>query len=292
MRYGYFPGCYVLTRMMQYDLSARNVMKKLGIKIVDLSDTPCCGPSIIKSVNYNMASALSAQILAMAEKKGLNTVVTLCPECFSSFIKLNDSFKEDIEFKKEVNNLLFSTAGFNYEGGVKVKHLLQIIYGGIGFKKLNKNIIKKFNGLKVAVQPGCHFIRSSTSYHPDDPENPRMLDELVENLGIESVYWPLKLWCCGAPTLSFDRDLSFNLAGKKLGSAKMSGADCIVTACPYCQMQFDRSQPLVEKKLDEKFGLPAVLFTQLLGLSIGLSSKEVGLNMNRVSPNTILNFIE
>jgi len=293
MRYGYYAGCYVLARMLQYDLSARNIMKKLNVKIIDMSDAPCCGPAIIKSVDYRLASALSAQILAMTEKRGLGTIVTLCPECFSSFIKVNIGFEEDTEFKKEVNDILSSTAGLNYGGGVEVKHLLQVVYDDIGLKKLNEDyIVKKFRGLKAAVHPGCHFVRPSTSCYPDDPANPRMLDELVESLGIESLYWPLKLWCCGAPTLALDRDLSFELAGKKLISAKASGADCMVTLCPYCQAQFDKYQPMIEKKLDEKFGLPVVLFTQLLGLSMGLSPEEVGLNMNRASSNTILNFIE
>ncbi len=293
MRYGYYVGCYVLARMPQYDLSARNILRKLDVEIIDMSDAPCCGPATIKSVDYRMASALSAQVLAMTEKRGLDTIVTLCPECFSSFIKVNIGFEEDVEFKKEINNLLSSMASLNYEGSVKVKHLLQVIHDDISLKKLSKeHIAKKFSGLKAAVHPGCHFTRPSTSYYPVDPEDPRMLDELVEELGIESVYWPLKLWCCGAPILAFDRDLSCKLGGKKLKSAKTSGADCMVTLCPYCQMQFDYYQSIVEKKLDERFALPVVLFTQLLGLCMGLSPEEVGLNMNRVSADTILDFIE
>ena len=291
MRYGYFPGCYVLSRKLQYDLSARNVMKKLGVEIVEMTDAPCCGPAIVKSVDYSVASALSARILAMTKERGLNTLVTLCPECFSSFIKVNTGFKEDVKFKEEVNHILSSTAGLKYNGDVEPKHILQVVYEDIGLKGLSEHIIKRFNGVKVAVQPGCHFLRASTSYYADDPEDPRMLDEVVESLGMESVYWPLKLWCCGAPTLAFDRELSLKLAGRKLRSIKASGADCIVTACPYCHMQLDQYQPMVERRLNEKFGIPTFLFTQILGLCMGLSPEEVGLHMNRVSPSKILDFI-
>ncbi|MCD6263426.1 CoB--CoM heterodisulfide reductase iron-sulfur subunit B family protein [Candidatus Bathyarchaeota archaeon] len=291
MRYGYFPGCYVLSRKLQYDLSARNVMKKLGVEIVEMTDAPCCGPAIVKSVDYSVASALSARILAMTKERGLNTLVTLCPECFSSFIKVNTGFKEDVKFKEEVNHILSSTAGLKYNGDVEPKHILQVVYEDIGLKGLSEHIIKRFNGVKVAVQPGCHFLRASTSYYADDPEDPRMLDEVVESLGMESVYWPLKLWCCGAPTLAFDRELSLKLAGRKLRSIKASGADCIVTACPYCHTQLDQYQPMVERRLNEKFGIPTFLFTQILGLCMGLSPEEVGLHMNRVSPSKILDFI-
>ncbi|UCE29160.1 MAG: CoB--CoM heterodisulfide reductase iron-sulfur subunit B family protein [Candidatus Bathyarchaeota archaeon] len=293
MSYGYYPGCYALARMPQYDLSARSIMRKLDVEIIDMSDAPCCGPAPIKSVDYRMASALSAQVLAMAEKKGLDTIVTLCPECFSSFMKANVGLEEDAGFGKEVKHLLSSTAGLDYQGGVKVKHLLQVIHDDIGLKKLRKDyIIRGFEGLKAAVHSGCHFSRFSASYHPVGLEDSRMLDELVEGLGIESVYWQLKSWCCGAPILAFDRDLSCKLGGKKLQSAKVSGADCIVSLCPYCQMQFDYNQSIIEKKVDKRFTLPVVLFTQLLGLCMGFDKKEVGLGMNRVSADAILDFME
>jgi len=281
----------VLARMTQYDLSARNTVKKLGIEIVEMSDAPCCGPAIIKSVDYSMASALSAQILAMTEKRGLDTIVTLCPECFSSFIKINTAFKDDKRFKEEVNQILSSTAGLKYSGGVEVKHLLQVVYEDIGPKKIEGQVVKQFSELKAVVQPGCHFVRSSTSYYPDDPENPRLLDNLVKSLGIETLDWPLKLWCCGAPSLAFDRELSLKMAGKKLKSIKTAGANCIVTACPYCHMQFDQNQTMVEKRFEEKFEIPTLLFTQLIGLSMGLGPEDVGLNMNRVSPSQMLNFM-
>lgn len=239
-----------------------------------------------------MAQVLSAHILAKTGSIGLDTIITLCPECFSSFIKLNVDFKEDNKFKKEINSLLSSTTGLNYKGGIKVKHLLQVICEDIGQKILSEHIVKRFKDLKAAVHVGCHFIRPSTNLYPDDPEQPKMLDELVNSLGVESIYWPLKLWCCGAPTLAFDRELSLDLAGKKLKSAKASGANCMVTLCPYCQIQFDLFQPIVEKKANERFKLPIILFTQLLGLCMGLSPKEVGLNMNKVSPNTVLKFLE
>ncbi|RJS89416.1 hypothetical protein CW700_04625 [Candidatus Bathyarchaeota archaeon] len=64
-----------------------------------------------------------------------------------------------------------------------------------------------------------------------------------------------------------------------------------MTACPYCHTQLDQYQPMVERRLNEKFGIPTFLFTQILGLCMGLSPEEVGLHMNRVSPSKILDFI-
>ena len=268
-------------------------MRKLDIDIIDMSHTSCCGPAPIKSIDYRMPLGLSAQILATTEKEEINTLITLCPECFCSFMKVNTSLEDDKGLSKEVGHLLSSTTGLDYKGTVEARHLLQVIQNDVGFKKLRKeHIVKGFKGLKAAVHSGCHFSRPSASNRPVGSGDSRLLDDFVKGLGIESVYWPLKSWCCGAPTLAFDRDLSYRLGGRKLKSAKMSGAHCMVTMCPYCQMQFDYNQLIIEKKVDEEFALPVILFTQLLGLCIGFDPKEIGLNMNRVSVESILDFME
>jgi len=73
-----------------------------------------------------------------------------------------------------------------------------------------------------------------------------------------------------------------------LKMAKASGADCIVTACPLCQINLDMRQQDIEKKYGEKYGLPVFYFTQLLGLSFGLAPAELGLRSLVVDPLPLL----
>jgi heterodisulfide reductase subunit B len=70
--------------------------------------------------------------------------------------------------------------------------------------------------------------------------------------------------------------------------AKAAGAECIVVACPMCQISLDVRQADMEKLLGRKYDMPIIYLTQLLGLALGLSPKELGLNKLMVSPAAIL----
>jgi heterodisulfide reductase subunit B len=73
-----------------------------------------------------------------------------------------------------------------------------------------------------------------------------------------------------------------------LAMAKKSGADCIVTACPLCQLNLDLRQKEIEERYNERFGLPVFYFSQLLGLAMGLSGQELSLRSLVVDPQPLL----
>jgi len=141
---------------------------------------------------------------------------------------------------------------------------------------------KKLEGLKVAVHYGCHLIRPSKIVQFDNPELPRKVDELVELTGAESIEYQEKLKCCGAPVLAVNEKLALELTKQKLLSAKEAGAHCIVTTCPFCGIQFDLFQLKVEDLIKESIELPMLFLPQLLGLSLGIEPKLLGLELHRV----------
>ena len=71
-------------------------------------------------------------------------------------------------------------------------------------------------------------------------------------------------------------------------SARDAGAQCIVTACPMCQMALETLYAKVEVSSKVKFDLPVVYFTQLMGLAFGFSPKELGLDKNLVSAEKLI----
>jgi heterodisulfide reductase subunit B2 len=73
-----------------------------------------------------------------------------------------------------------------------------------------------------------------------------------------------------------------------LAATRDAGADCVVTACPLCQLNLDMRQRDIEKKQQERFGLPVFYFTQLLGLALGLPSRDLGLRSLLVDPMPLL----
>ena len=89
-----------------------------------------------------------------------------------------------------------------------------------------------------------------------------------------------------------DDRLSMDLAEKKITNARRSGADYLCTACPYCQLQFDRNQKMLVSERNEVKPLPAILFTQLLGLCLGLDEQALGLEQNALKATGIMKFLQ
>jgi heterodisulfide reductase subunit B len=82
-----------------------------------------------------------------------------------------------------------------------------------------------------------------------------------------------------------------DLTQKKTKNAREAGADFICVACAYCQLQFDRVQKMLLSKRGKDKGLPSILLTQLLGLSLGIDSKTLGIDQNELDAMGITHFL-
>ena len=66
------------------------------------------------------------------------------------------------------------------------------------------------------------------------------------------------------------------LTGKVLLNAKKNGAECIITACPLCQINLEAYQKAISKSMGEDCSIPVLYFTQLMGTALGLGSARTG----------------
>ena len=122
----------------------------------------------------------------------------------------------------------------------------------------------------------------------DDAENPTLMDAVCKAAGATPLDWPHKTECCGASYSITDASIVLACTREVLSMARAAGADCIVTACPLCQLNLDMRQKDIEAKFGEAYGLPVFYFTQVLGLAMGLSPKELGLGRLVVDPMPLL----
>ncbi|HRT96903.1 MAG TPA: heterodisulfide reductase-related iron-sulfur binding cluster, partial [Planctomycetota bacterium] len=72
MKYGYFPGCSLLSGAAEYDRSARGVLAALGVAVEEIEDWVCCGATPAHATNHLLSVALPAISCAAAEKQGLD----------------------------------------------------------------------------------------------------------------------------------------------------------------------------------------------------------------------------
>jgi heterodisulfide reductase subunit B len=288
MKFALFVGCTIPARIMQYESASRAVLEKLDVGVVDIREFNCCGYPL-RNINFRVFILLAARNLALAERKQLN-IMTLCQCCFGTLKKANHILKEDGALRKEVNSIL-EKEDFKYEGGIEVKHFLQVLYHEVGIESIQEKTEKRYEGLKIAPHYGCHALRPSQIMQFDDPVTPTIFDQLVGVTGAESILWSRRLECCGAPVRGINDELSVDLTKRKLESGKQSGADYLCTACPYCHIQFDTVQKMMLSKDGMNHSLPSIIYPQLLGLCMGIDEEILGLDMNKISLNRIKDFL-
>ena len=279
MEFAFFLGCTIPARLNQYESSSRAVLEKLGVGLVDIREFNCCGYPL-RNIDFKVFLLSSARNLALAEKKNLH-MMTLCKCCYGSLKKADFLMKENASLKKEVNSTL-EKEGLKYEGKIEIKHLLSVLHKEIGIEAIKGKMAMTFKRLKIATHYGCHALRPSEVVGFDNAVAPSLFDQLVEATGAESIDWPMKLECCGAPLWGINDRLFMDLTLKKLTDGKKSGADYVCAACPYCHIQFDKVQKMILSQRNVNHPLPSILYTQLLGLSLGIDRKALGLEMNEI----------
>ncbi|MFC1920587.1 CoB--CoM heterodisulfide reductase iron-sulfur subunit B family protein, partial [Chloroflexota bacterium] len=181
------------------------------------------------------------------------------------FKQTNHDLRKDEELRQQVEKII----GMPYKGSVEIRHLVDIFAREIGLEKIKEKVKKPLEGLKLAAYYGCYLVRPPEITQFDDPENPRILDDLLYSLGAETVEWSHKVECCGGNLLLARADVVIKLVGDICQSAAEAGASAIVTACPLCQANLDMRQSGSEN-------LPILHFSELMGLALGVSGKTAG----------------
>lgn len=281
MSYVFYPGCSLESTAKEYALSTMAVCAALGLNMPELPDWTCCGSTAAHQTDALLALALPAKNLAAAAG---NTVAVACAACYSRLKLANHEIAGDTQSRARVADAL----GADYDGSTPVKHLLEILRDDVGFDAVDKRVSKPLSGLRVAAYYGCLLLRPPSIMRFDDAENPRLLDDVVAATGAQPVDWPAKTDCCGASYSITKTEIVLRLSRGILAAARDAGADCIVAACPLCQLNLDMRQRDIEKKQHERFGLPVFYFTQLLGLALGLPSRDLGLRSLLVDPLPLL----
>lgn len=281
--YEVFLGCAIPSRFNNYESSMRAVAKALDIELIDFEGASCCGTVVLKSIDENSWLSMSGRNIALAEHRG-HDIVTPCNGCFGSLKDTNHVLHDDATYRKKVNAAL-KPLGLEYTGKVKIRHFVEVLYDLRD--EIEKKIVRRLDGLRVAFHPGCHLIRPSNVAGFDDPELPRKVDELIELTGAKSVHWDLKLRCCGSPLLIASEDVAVKMLREKMISANGAGANCVVTNCPACHTQFDIQQLGLKDEAGNSLELPALFVTQILGAAMGVDPEPLGFELNRVSLDPI-----
>ncbi len=284
MRYAYFPGCSLSGSAQDYDLSLKWVFRFLGIELQEVRDWVCCGASSAHATSHLLSVAIPAISLSHAEQSGFDQLTAPCLACLSRMKTANQQMGADQALKQKINDLLED----EYQGTVQVLHPLEVILKDVGLDSLGKGVQKRLSGLKVACYYGCVLTRPPKVCQFDNTEYPMSMDNILRSVGMETLDWAYKTECCGVSMTLTRADMVVHLAHKILRAAKEVGADVIAVCCPLCHANLDMRQNQIADRYGERFDIPVLYFTQLLGIVYGAYSRELGFHRLMVSPERAL----
>jgi heterodisulfide reductase subunit B len=282
-RYSYYPGCSLHGTGKAYDLSVKAVCHRLGIELAELKDWNCCGATSAHALQPWAALALPGRNVAIAEQAGLDVAVP-CAACYSREKACERALQENQQTKEKLEAELH----FSYTGRARFKHLLEVFVSDYGLENLREKIVRPLGNVKAVGYYGCLLVRPPDVTGFDDPEDPKTLDQVIQVCGAQLATWYAKTDCCGGSLGLTRSDVVGRMVSRIMLQALDAGADCIVVACPLCQSNLESRQSASSKLLGKELNIPILYFTQLLGLAMGISAKELGLNTHLISPAKII----
>ncbi|MCK5236886.1 MAG: CoB--CoM heterodisulfide reductase iron-sulfur subunit B family protein [Deltaproteobacteria bacterium] len=289
LKFAYYPGCASKEITRESSDTTLKVAPLLDIELKEMPKANCCGAGLLKDYDYKLHLAMNARIFAEAEGMGLD-IMTICSTCLMVMSTANSELKNDEKLLAETNELL-GEAGLTYKGTIDIKHFLWVVMKEVGAEKLKGLVKRPLKGIRLASFYGCHTLRPSSVLGFDDPLNPTSMEEITAALGAESVDYDGRTKCCGFQADLVTEEVALAMTAKRLLSAKDSGAHSVVTPCPFCHINLDSYQSKAERVAGRKIDIPVLHFTQALGIALGLSSKDMGLDRHMVPLQDLLDSI-
>ena len=193
--------------------AAIKILNNVGIKPVLLSDERCCGHDLLwvgDGENYKKLGNLNIEAI---KASGAKTIITACAECYRTL---------KLDYPKNFGAQPWS-----------VQHISEFIAEKVDAGEIT------FTGAEskdevMTYQDPCRLGRHSGVY-----DEPRAV--LGEIPGLELVEMERNRegsLCCGTSSWINCDLTSKKIQAARLNSAKATGADTLVTACPKCQIHF------------------------------------------------------
>ncbi len=286
-QFAFFPGCLIPARHPAMEYAIRETLPKLGIEIVDLEGASCCpDPIYFKSKDKVAWLTVAARNLTLAEDLGLD-IFTNCSGCTATLSETYHLLHDDGDLRDQVNERL-ERIGREYKGTSRVRHIATLVRDEVGYDAVRESVVRPLEGLKVAIHYGCHLLKPSRIMNVDNPDNPEVMERLVEALGASPVRHRNWYLCCGKACQ--DEDIPNQMMHDLLSTVNDEQADLLGMICPTCFGQFDHGQMKVSKLFDEDFHTPPIYYFQLLAFAQGVPLDRLGFERQRFKPECLRRF--
>jgi succinate dehydrogenase / fumarate reductase cytochrome b subunit len=293
MKVAYWPGCVSRGFTSELHGSMAAVAPMLNIELVELDRANCCGAGVIAEHSQELADTLNARTFALAQQEitqGADLMMNICSTCQGAQSECQQRLDASAEYRAQVNETL-SDEGLEYQDGIINKNFLWVLVEDIGLDKLKTLVRNPLTDLRVGPFYGCYIVRPTDRLDINRAQ-PRdeYLDQVIEALGGTVIDYAGSHKCCGFPIITMNKEASLEQAGRHLADAVDAEADCLVTPCPLCHLNLDLQQPMAAKQVKRELNMPVLHLPQLVGLALGLSPEDLGLQHHIVKPTSVIDW--
>ncbi|MGD2246224.1 MAG: CoB--CoM heterodisulfide reductase iron-sulfur subunit B family protein [Candidatus Aminicenantes bacterium] len=286
MKVSYYPGCTLKNNAKNFEDSTICSLNKLGIQVEELPRWNCCGTVFSLATDDLIHHVAPIRNLLRTKESNSDSLMTLCAMCFNTLKSANERVKSDLESLEKINNFMYRE-DVDYQGDVKVLHLLELLRDEVKFETIAQQMVKPLKDLKVANYYGCLLVRPK-EIGLDDVENPTILETLTTVLGADPIDFPYKTECCASYQTVDKPEIVAERTFQILSSAQSQGADVVTVSCPLCAFNLDHRQKETAKLFPEFKSIPILYFTQILAIALGCPEETLRFDLHYVDPKPIL----
>ncbi|MBD3157259.1 MAG: hypothetical protein GF309_00595 [Candidatus Lokiarchaeota archaeon] len=256
----YYVGCTGAYRQQDIAKHTASILEKLGVNFTVLSDEVCCGSPILRTGQKDTFKKVMNENLEMF--KDFDLLTFSCAGCYRTF---------RVDYPKQSGNPL----------PFKVAHTLDIVHDMIQEGELE---IETPYEKKVTWHDPCHTIRhigldiehrmldESDNWLIDSRkaakakeawyERPREVIRAIPGIDFREMY-RIKgdSFCCGAGggVKTQFPDMALETAKERVKEAASTGAEVLMTSCPFCVTNFnDAIEALQEEEKETGKDLSAI----------------------------------
>ncbi|MCZ7664636.1 MAG: (Fe-S)-binding protein [Thermoleophilia bacterium] len=222
-----------------------DILRKAGLDVGLLDNGQCCGGRVYHMGYREEFARTAARVLGAWEDAGVKTVVTPCADCYHTFKHLyarEGSRVETIHMVEFVDRLVREgRLEFTTPVPLKVTYHDPCHLGRQGEPFVPwEGAEKKIFGQAVVYDPPRPRYNGAQGVYEPPRDVLRAIPgiELVEMERIREA-----AWCCGAGGGVREAYPEFNAwtAAERVEEAKSTGADALVSACPWCEQNFSEA---------------------------------------------------
>lgn len=201
----YFAGCLTCHRQRQIADAVLFTLDRLGIEYTRIHEV-CCGSPLNRIGRFDQAKKMLERNMNELRSLGVETVITSCPGCTSTFLEYQDEFE--------------------------VVHYLDL------YDHYNIYSMLTHNSMTATMQYPCHLYRNVSPYT-------MVVAEKLLGCMYDYIRLPDPESCCGAGggVRRNDPALSRKLKAKKVKDILSIAPDIIASACPQCNIHLSEDLP-------------------------------------------------